>query len=49
MGFDTRVIQMGLFEYMPEQWVASEKTYCKPFDMLITQQWVFDEPFVFKV
>ena len=41
MGFDTRVIQMGLFEYMPEQWVASKMTHAKPIQTSISFAWVF--------
>jgi hypothetical protein len=24
-----------------EQWVASDKTHCKPFDLPVPEQWVF--------
>jgi len=26
---------------MLEQWVASDKTHCKPFDLRMLEQWVF--------
>ena len=33
--------QRAPFDETGKQWVASDKTHCKPFDLSIPEQWVF--------